>query len=188
MNIIVALGNPGPAYEFSRHNFGWLVADRIEDKIRIAARSSTQSFRLTEGKYAGNNFLICRPTTYMNRSGIAVDNLLRLRKADPEDLLVIYDDIDLPFESIRLRRGGGDGGHKGIRSIIRELGHGEFLRLRLGIAQEAKPLDTSEYVLSPFSGEETEALDRIIEKAAVAALDLLSTDAKLVMNRVNRRN
>lgn len=187
MLAIIALGNPGPEYAFTRHNYGWLVADRIEDSVTIAGRRTAPSYVLVTARSRGRDLLICRPQTYMNRSGIAVDNLVREYGLEPEDLIVLYDDIDIEFGRIRLRIGGGDGGHKGIRSIINELGWRDFLRLRLGIKPEEKPEDAAEYVLAPFSEAETEALQELVPRAANAALQLLTTEPKLAMNQINRR-
>jgi PTH1 family peptidyl-tRNA hydrolase len=187
MLIYVALGNPGVEYELSRHNFGWLVADEIEDRVRILSKKQTESYRLLLCRYGGQDLAVCKPQTYMNRSGLAVANLLRERGCEIEDLIVLHDDLDIPFGQIRLKFGGGHGGHKGLISILRELGRDDFLRMRLGIGTDPHPPDGSEYVLGPFPEEETEALERVIANAADAALELLHSDYKQVMNRINRR-
>lgn len=187
MKAIIALGNPGAKYEFTRHNFGWLVADRIEDSITVTGRKKTPSYTLVSGKSSGKPLLICRPQVFMNRSGISVENFLRDEKLELEDVVVVYDDIDILFGHMKLRSGGGDGGHKGIRSILREIGNADFLRMRMGIRQQDMLAGTSEFVLSAFNEEETQALDALIEKAAKALLDLLRLEAKLVMNYVNRK-
>lgn len=187
MNTIIALGNPGAEYAITRHNFGWLAADRLEDRVTIAGRSNRQSYTQVTAKHRGTEFAICRPQTYMNLSGEAVRQTLKDRRIEVEDLLVIYDDLDIDFGRIKLAQSGGDGGHKGMRSIINTLGCNDFLRLRLGIGAEHRPRNAADYVLTPFTAAETEALDGLLDIAAEAALDLLHTDPRLVMNRVNRR-
>lgn len=187
MNTIIALGNPGAEYAFTRHNFGWLAADRIEDRATVAGRSNRQSYTQVTARHRGAEFAVCRPQTYMNLSGAAVNQALKDRRIGIEELLVIYDDLDIAFGRVKLAQGGGDGGHKGIRSIINTLGRNDFLRLRLGIGAAFRPRDAAEFVLTPFNTEETAALDGLLDIAADAALDLLHSDARLVMNRVNRR-
>lgn len=188
LRLIVALGNPGQEYEFTRHNFGWLVADYLEDQITVTGKKRVPSFSLISAKHQGKPFYICRPQTYMNLSGIAVQNVMREKNIDTDEMLVIYDDIDIPFGSIKLRQGGGDGGHKGIRSIINETGRNDFLRLRMGIKWEEKTWDTADFVLSPFTDEETQQLEPLLKTASSASLSLLRSEARLVMNQVNRRS
>ena len=187
LRLLVALGNPGKEYEFTRHNYGWLAADYLEDQVSITDRKKVPSYSLHTAKHKGKTFFICRPLTYMNLSGIAVVNVMREKKVDPDEMLVVYDDIDIPFGSIKLRSGGGDGGHKGIRSIISEIGRNDFLRLRLGIRSEDKTWDTADYVLSPFNTEEEKQLEPLLKSASDASLALLRSEARLVMNQVNRR-
>jgi PTH1 family peptidyl-tRNA hydrolase len=187
MRALVALGNPGPQYEFTRHNYGWLVADQIEDRSRVKKRQKTPSYVLIQATHRGTEFLICRPQTYMNDSGIAVANLLKASPLEIDDLIVMHDDLDIPFGTIKLKIGGGHAGHKGLISILRELGRDDFARLRLGIGCEPKPHDGSEYVLQPFGDEQIEILENTIGLAVEAALDAVAGDIKLVMNTVNRR-
>ncbi|HUX07022.1 MAG TPA: aminoacyl-tRNA hydrolase [Acidobacteriota bacterium] len=188
MRAFIALGNPGPRYEFTRHNYGWLVADQVEDSIRIRERSNTQSYELVRASHRGSDFLICRPLTYMNHSGIAVANLMKSHKLEVTDLVVLHDDLDIPFGRIKLKVGGGHAGHKGLISIIRELGSNDFARLRLGIGCEPKPPDSVAYVLEPFDEGEVKILERTAEEAAIAVMDLVTSETNLVMNQVNRRS
>ena len=187
VRAIVALGNPGPQYEFTRHNYGWLVADQLEDRLRVSSRRETPSYKLVSAAYARETIVICKPQTYMNLSGVAVDNLMREQRIDLDEIVVLHDDLDIPFGSIRLKSGGGHGGHKGLISIIRELGRGDFLRLRLGIGRDPRPPDTVEYVLQAFDEDEMGPLEECTEAAVTAVLDLTRSDPRLVMNRVNRR-
>ncbi len=187
MHAFVALGNPGPKYEFTRHNYGWLVADQVEDRVRVRGRSATPSYELVIASHRGNDFLLCRPLTYMNHSGIAVANLMKSQKLEVDDLVVLHDDLDIPFGRIKLKVAGGHAGHKGLISIIRELGGSDFVRLRLGIGHDPKPPDSVAYVLQPFDEEEMQTLEQTIEEAVIAVMDLVTSDTKLVMNRVNRK-
>jgi PTH1 family peptidyl-tRNA hydrolase len=187
LRLLIALGNPGTEYEFTRHNYGWLAADYLEDLVTITDTKKVPSYSLQTARFKGKTFYICRPLTYMNLSGIAVVNIMREKKIEPDEMLVVYDDIDIPFGSIKLRSGGGDGGHKGIRSIIKEIGRNDFLRLRMGIRSEDKTRDTADYVLSPFNEEEEKQLEPLLKQASDATLALLRSEPRLVMNQVNRR-
>lgn len=187
MWIFVALGNPGVEYELSRHNYAWLVADAVEDRSRIVSEKKTPSYKLVQGRQGGKNFFLCKPLTFMNRSGLAVANVLSNLDADVGNLVVMHDDLDIPFGGVRLKSGGGPGGHKGLISILRELGRPDFLRMRLGIGTEPKPPDGSDYVLGIFSEGEMELLEETIVVAAEAALELLHTNYLKVQSRINRR-
>lgn len=186
LNTIVALGNPGPRYEQTRHNYGWLVADEIIDRCSMGKRATSPAFELYGGRFKGRELLLCKPLTFMNRSGLAIDGLMRKQQLEIDEMLVLYDDIDIDFGRIKLRSGGGDGGHKGIRSIINETGRADFYRLRLGIKPETRPADTPEFVLAPFSDEELPVLKEAIPAAAQAAIDCMFSEPRLVMNSVNR--
>jgi PTH1 family peptidyl-tRNA hydrolase len=187
MRAVVALGNPGPRYEFTRHNYGWLVADQVEERVRVRKRDRTPSYDLIRAVYRGSELVICRPLTYMNDSGVAVANLLKALKLETRDLLVLHDDLDIPFGKIRLKIGGGHAGHKGLISIIGELGGGDFARLRLGIGRDPKPPDSVEYVLQPFDDAQIETLEKTIDSAVQTTLDAVISEIRLVMNRINRR-
>jgi len=186
ITTMIALGNPGPQYEQTRHNYGWLVADEIIAKCKLGRTANTPAFEIYSGSYRRTNLVVCKPQTYMNRSGIAVTELMRKMRIDLEEILVLYDDIDISFGKIKLRVGGGDGGHKGIRSIIAETGRRDFSRLRLGIQPSEPPDDTPDFVLSPFDDQEITVLEKAIPAAAQAAIDCLFSDIKIVMNSVNR--
>lgn len=187
MRLFVALGNPGARYELSRHNFAWLLADRLEDRLTILAREQKASYVMHRAVFQGQKIYLCRPLTFMNHSGIAVANALGEIKADVDEMVIMHDDIDIPFGRIRVKTGGGHGGHKGLISVMRELGRPDFTRLRLGIGVEPKPLDVTAFVLAPFSEGEMSTIESVLDTAADATLDLVSSDPLLVMNRVNRR-
>ena len=187
--LIVGLGNPGRSYANNRHNIGFIC-------LRYFARTQGIKFdkkkglaRIGTGAVAGNRVVLARPQTYMNNSGQSVSRLVRNFKVSLKDLLVIHDDLDLPPAKIRLSSGSGSGGHKGISSIIAEMGTREFTRIRVGIGRPAKPNPSEDdiiaYVLSDFTPEEKQAINQIIPMVTEAILCLLTEGLTAAMNRYN---
>jgi len=187
--LIVGLGNPGRSYAGNRHNIGFIC-------LRYFARAQDIKFdqkkglaRIGTGAVAGNRVVLARPQTYMNHSGQSVSRLVRSFKANPKDLLVIHDDLDLPPAKIRISSGSGSGGHKGINSIIEELGTQEFTRLRVGIGRPAKPNPSEDdiiaYVLSDFTPPEKEVISLVIPRVSEAILCLLTEGLTPAMNKYN---
>jgi PTH1 family peptidyl-tRNA hydrolase len=171
MKLIVGLGNPGKEYANTRHNFGWLVIDALSQKLGAGEWQADRSFESDLAEYRsqlGDRWLLAKPTTFMNNSGRAVATLARFYKVAPEDILVIHDELDLSFGTLRLRLGGSAAGHHGIESITYHLGNDSFWRLRCGITSstDKRPLETSDFVLGQFSAEEQVALPSIIDAAA----------------------
>ena len=165
MKIIVGLGNPGRQYARTRHNVGFVVLDKIASIHCFTFSQKRFKAETATGRIGDNEVILAKPQTFMNMSGEAVGQILRYYKRRLSELLVVYDDIDLPFGSLRLRAQGGSGGHKGMKSIIAHLGGGEFPRLRIGAGGERQPADLSEYVLSRFTAAERVELDAIIRRA-----------------------
>lgn len=192
MKLIVGLGNPGSQYARTRHNAGFQAADRLCAKVAPGAipkaRFSAVATDLTIG---AEKCLVLKPTTYMNRSGQAVAEALNFYKLDPaSDLLVIVDDLYLPCGAVRLRPGGGTGGHNGLEDIQRALGRDDYARLRLGVGllpSGGKPplIDQADFVLSRFNAEEETLLDAAVKKAADGAEAWASLGLSAAMNRVN---
>ena len=183
MNILVGLGNPGRNYSETKHNFGFWVLNRFTEK-----RSLT--FQAGKGDYllAKKGDLICvKPTSFMNNSGMPVLDVKQFFKVEPEQFLVVYDDIDLPLGTIRFRDGGGTGGHKGIESIIYQAQNEKFNRLRIGIATDDDMRPAERYVLSPFRDEQKESVNEMIEKACEGIEYYLSHDIKETMNQFNEK-
>ena len=183
MNILVGLGNPGRNYSDTKHNFGFWVLNRFAEK-----RSLT--FQAGKGDYllAKKGDLICvKPTSFMNNSGMPVLDVKQFFKVEPEQFLVVYDDIDLPLGTIRFRDGGGTGGHKGIESIIYQTQNEKFNRLRIGIATDDNMRPAERYVLSPFRDEQKESVNEMIEKACEGIEYYLSHDIKETMNQFNEK-
>lgn len=189
MKLIVGLGNPGQSYANNRHNIGFICLRYFARTQGIKLDQKKALARIGQGTVAGNKIVLARPQTFMNNSGQSVSRLLRIFRANPKDLLVIHDDLDLPLAKIRLSFGSGSGGHKGINSIIQELGTQEFNRIRVGIGRPAKPNPTEEdiiaYVLSNFTPEEKQAINQVIPKVNEAILCLLTEGLTSAMNRFN---
>lgn len=182
--LIVGLGNPGREYENTRHNIGFLALERIAAKTGSAFRKKNATSRYAEEK---SGVVLAAPTTFMNSSGAAVRELVSLFSITPQtDLLVILDDADLPFGRLRFRKKGTSGGHRGLESVIQEIGTEDFSRLRIGVGRPAdKASELKEFVLDPFSGEEKDVLPEILERAAEASLMWRDQGAEPVMNRFN---
>ena len=183
MNILVGLGNPGRKYSDTKHNFGFWVLNRFAEK-----RSLT--FQAGKGDYllAKKGDLICvKPTSFMNNSGMPVLDVKQFFKVEPEQFLVVPDDMDLPLGTIRFRDGGGTGGHKGIESIIYQTQNEKFNRLRIGIATDDDMRPAERYVLSPFRDEQKESVNEMIEKACEGIEYYLSHDIKETMNQFNEK-
>ncbi|HHL39063.1 MAG TPA: aminoacyl-tRNA hydrolase [Deltaproteobacteria bacterium] len=183
MFIVAGLGNPGPRYEATRHNVGFMLVDRLAG-LCGASFAERGGALLAETELAGTDVLLCKPLTYMNRSGTAVAAVMAAWGVEPERLIVCFDDCDLPPGRIRIRRGGGSGGHRGVASIIDSLGTDAFPRVRLGIG---RPRDAavSEYVLSPFDDDEHDILDTMLEKAAHCVEAIVSKGIDTAMNNFN---
>ena len=148
--LIVGLGNPGPKYSWTRHNAGFMVLDELARRAGIAVSRKTFSGFFGEGTYRGERLLLLKPQTFMNLSGRSVNPALHFHRLSLQDLIVIHDDLDIPFGRVKLKDGGGHAGHNGLRSLMQELGGGQFARIRVGVG---RPLhgDAADYVLSPFT-------------------------------------
>jgi len=188
VKLIVGLGNPGIEYQFTPHNLGFLTVDRLAERWHAEVKNR-HCQALTARKLVGENeVLLVKPETYMNLSGLAVRELAEEYEVRPEqDLIVIYDELDLPFGAIRIRPRGGTAGHNGMESIVGALGTEEFLRVRLGIAPERKVADGARYVLGQFRRSQYKAVDQMLDTAADAVEAILQEGAAAAMNRFNRK-
>ncbi|MFN2231693.1 MAG: aminoacyl-tRNA hydrolase [Anaerolineae bacterium] len=162
--LIVGLGNPGREYAGNRHNVGFDCVDLLAEKHGIALSKSQHKARLGTGQVAGRQAILAEPQTYVNSSGEAVGAVARYYKVAPEDVLVIYDDLDLPQGTIRLRPGGSSGGHNGIKSIIEHLGTQAFPRVRIGIGRPPGRMEPKDYVLQDFSAAEREGMAEVYDR------------------------
>ena len=181
MKLIVGLGNPGVEYQFTPHNLGFLTIDRIASERGVEVRNR-QCRALTGRTRIGEaEVLLAKPETFMNLSGLSVQELMARYELRPEsDLIVIYDELDLPMGTIRIRQRGSSAGHNGMKSIIGALGTEEFLRVRLGIAPEKK-------ILKPFRRRQLKAVDEVLDCAAEAVQVILTEGPEAAMNRFNRK-
>ena len=184
MKLIVGLGNPGKEYEATRHNCGFMVIDALADKLNVTVDQKKFKSLYTKFKYHGEDVILLKPQTYMNLSGESVNAVMNFFKIDKDDLLVIYDDLDMPVGKLRLRKTGSAGGHNGIKNIIAHLNSQDFKRIRVGIDRH-KYMNVADYVLSRFSKVESEAIEQGIENAANAVLDYLDNDFNHAMNYYN---
>ena len=186
IKLIVGLGNPGAEYANSRHNAGFMVIEKLlagfpEGRF---TESHTAESRVFTGKYRGKNLVLQMPLTYMNVSGAAVAPLSRRLGIEPAEIVVISDDLDLPPGRLRLRQGGSDGGHNGLKSVISELGSAGFKRVRIGIGRPEAG-KTADYVLSGFEGDEEKAFQAAVSRAAESVLTILGAGMTAAMNKFN---
>lgn len=170
MKIITGLGNPGPRYQNTRHNLGFEVLDRLAARMSAAFSREKHKGLLAEAAHEYRRVLLVKPQTFMNNSGACVAPLMRSANCEPEELLVIADDVNLPLGKLRFRAGGSAGGHKGLKSIIERTGGGTFHRLRLGVGDNRNSDDLADHVLSRFPPEERAEADETAERAVGAAL------------------
>jgi peptidyl-tRNA hydrolase, PTH1 family len=189
VKLIVGLGNPGIEYQFTPHNLGFLAIDRIAQQCGVEVRNR-QCRALTARAVIGSEpVLLAKPETFMNLSGVSVRELIAQHELRPEsDLIVIYDELDLPLGMIRIRQRGSSAGHNGMESLIGALGTQEFLRIRLGIAPDRKISDGVKYVLTPFRKKELKVVDEVLDTAAEAVNVILKEGPAAAMNRFNRKN
>ena len=201
MKMIVGLGNPGPQYARNRHNIGFQVVDLLARRHGIPLSRAkfnalfgvgtihhsqlSESRRLPKESAAGQRVLIVRPLTFMNLSGRAVAPIARFHRIDPQDIFVVYDELDLPSGKLRLRPFGGSGGHNGMKSLIQQLGTDQFPRARVGIGRPHTPMSSADYVLQNFSVEEETEFETLRPRIADAVESWLFYGIDLAMNRFN---
>jgi PTH1 family peptidyl-tRNA hydrolase len=194
VKLIVGLGNPGIEYQFTPHNLGFLTIDRIANGLGIEMRNRqcralTARALLAGEATAGEPAILAKPETYMNLSGLAVRELVAEYQVDVQrDLIVIYDELDLPLGAIRIRQRGSSAGHNGMESILGALNTDEFLRIRLGIAPDRKVVDSVKYVLTPFRRAQEKVVDEVLDTAVQAVEVILKEGPAAAMNRFNRKN
>lgn len=187
MKIIAGLGNPGDPYRMTRHNMGFLVLDALAEDAGIAVQKKKFEALLGDGRIGNERVLLVKPQTFMNLSGQSVRQVIDFYQKTAEDLIVVHDDLDLPFGTARIKVGGGDGGHKGVRSLMDHLGGGAFTRVRLGIGKPPFKGDTEHYVLQTFPKADLETLAEVVRKACEAIREILDSGVRPAMNRFNTR-
>jgi PTH1 family peptidyl-tRNA hydrolase len=188
VKLIVGLGNPGIEYQFTPHNLGFLTIDRIASECGVEVRNRHCRALTARAVIGSEPVLLAKPETFMNLSGMSVRELVAEHEIRPEaDLIVIYDELDLPWGAIRIRQRGSSAGHNGMESVIGELGTQEFLRIRLGVAPDRKVADGMTYLLAPFRKVQLKQVDEVIGKAAEAVNVILKEGPAAAMNRFNRK-
>jgi PTH1 family peptidyl-tRNA hydrolase len=189
VKLIVGLGNPGIEYQFTPHNIGFLAIDRIADQCGVTVDNRHAKALTARARIGKEEILLAKPETFMNLSGMSVRELVEKHSVDPEkDLIVMYDELDLPLGMIRIRERGSSAGHNGMQSIIDALQSQEIARIRLGIAPDDPKKGGARYILSPFRKSQLVAVDDVLDLAAQAVNVALSEGVKAAMNRFNRKN
>ncbi|MFH1980797.1 MAG: aminoacyl-tRNA hydrolase [Pseudomonadota bacterium] len=186
--LIVGLGNPGAAYALTRHSIGFRAVDAIGAGCRIEMDTHRDGAAFGIGRICGHSVALIKPMTYMNRSGVPTGSLLTQWGLTCREMIVIHDDMDLTFGRIKIKTKGGDGGHRGIRSLVDACGDDRFCRIRVGIGRSASDADAVDHVLGGFDEHETAALGGIIDTVRDAAIAVLCEGAEVAMNRYNRRS
>lgn len=187
MKLIVGLGNPGRQYQGTRHNVGFRVVDELARKAGIALSSNKFEGEYGQGTLAGTKAALLKPQTYMNLSGDSVAPAARFYKVEPEDLIVVHDELDLPFGRLQLKKGGGTGGHNGLNSIVERLGSNEFIRLRVGIGKPETKERVVGHVLGGFAQSEAGQLQELTAKAVEAIEAILEKGLQKAMTEFNRK-
>jgi peptidyl-tRNA hydrolase, PTH1 family len=188
MKLIVGLGNPGIEYQFTPHNIGFLAIDRIAEQCGVMVENRHCQALTARARIGKEEVLLARPETYMNLTGLSVVQLVRKYEVDAQkDLLVVYDELDLPLGTIRIRERGSTAGHKGMESVVGSLGTQEVPRMRLGIAPDHPVKDGTRYVLSQFRKSQLVCLDEMLDKAAEAVNVIVNDGIAVAMNRFNRK-
>ena len=184
--LVIGLGNPGPQYEKTRHNIGFVVADvlaaRLGGSFKVHKRSGAE---IITGRLGNRPVVVAKPRTYMNESGRHVGPLAKFYSVSPADVIVIHDELDIDFGKIRLKLGGGEGGHNGLRSVVNALGTKDFQRVRIGIGRPPGRKDPADFVLENFSAAERKELSAICEQAADATELLIETGLEPAQNLVH---
>lgn len=184
--IVVGLGNPGPKYDWTRHNVGFLVVDELADRANIPVQRVKYKALTNTTKLGGKSVLLMKPVTYMNLSGEAVGQAARFYKVPPERVLVISDDVSLPQGKLRIRRSGSAGGHNGLKNIIAHLGTDKFPRVKVGVGAPSHPdYDMVDWVIGSFSAQEKKIVDEALDRALDAAECIISRGVTEAQNRFN---
>jgi PTH1 family peptidyl-tRNA hydrolase len=183
--LIAGLGNPGAQYRQTRHNVGFMVVDRLAARLGVTFSRLESKALVTKADYQGNRLVLAKPHTFMNLSGQPISSLARYYKVPHENLLVTYDEVDLPLGTLRIRPGGGSAGHKGMASILSQLGTQEFPRLRLGVSRPPGRMDAADYVLQNFSAAEKDLLNVALDAAVDAILVFVTEGLEAAMNKFN---
>jgi PTH1 family peptidyl-tRNA hydrolase len=187
VKLIVGLGNPGKEYEMTRHNLGFLVVDRLAQEIGVSLKQRKFTSLLQRGKIRDERVILMKPLTYMNLSGEAVKKACAYFRLALDDLIVIHDDLDLDFGRFKIKTGGGDAGHKGIRSIIDHLRDDTFIRVRIGIGKPEKGGEVVDYVLDPLNESERSRLPELLDQVYLLIQTIIQRGVGRAMNTYHKR-
>lgn len=183
--LVVGLGNPGPEYAQTRHNAGFLVVDLIGENLRASYWKDEAGSLTAAVRFGDEDVVLAKPLTFMNVSGKAVRKLADAYGASVEDIIIVHDDIDLPAGSVRVKRGGGHGGHNGLRSLTEQLGSDGYRRVRVGVGRPPGRMDAADWVLQPLKGAALEDLEAMVPTAAQAVLHVLEHGVDSAMQEFN---
>lgn len=183
--LVVGLGNPGPEYARTRHNAGFMAVDLLAENLRVSYWKEQSGAKVAHARFGEDELILAKPQTFMNISGKSVQKIVDEYELEPSEIVVVHDDIDLPEGSVRVKRGGGHGGHNGLRSVNEQLGSGEYVRVRVGVGRPPGRKDAADFVLEPVRGEAAERLDGIIPTAAQAVLHVLEHGVDSAMREYN---
>jgi PTH1 family peptidyl-tRNA hydrolase len=187
LKLVVGLGNPGPEYARTRHNVGFLVADRLAGRLGAGFALRKFGAEIADAKAGGERLWIVKPQTYMNASGEAVGAAARFWKIPPADVVVVHDDLELDPFRVQVKVGGGHGGNNGVKSVTAHLGSAEYVRVRVGIGRPSHASESASYVLGRFARADDRALEECVDVATDAALAAAELGAVQAMNQFNRR-
>lgn len=187
MKVIAGLGNPGKDYQRTRHNVGFMVIDELVEKLKASPYKIKFQALIAEANIKGEKVLLVKPQTYMNNSGDSLREILNFYKIPPEDLIVIYDDIDIGFATLRIRKKGSAGSHNGMKSIIYQIQADTFPRVRIGVGKKHPNQDLANFVLSNFAKEEEEEISSAVGKASLAVISMVEDGVDQAMNKYNMK-
>jgi PTH1 family peptidyl-tRNA hydrolase len=183
--IVAGLGNPGDLYKYTRHNVGFLAIDKLAEKLGVQVNRLKFKSLIGETNIKGEKVILVKPQTYMNNSGEAIRDIVNFYKVDPANLIVIVDDIDIDFASLRIKKKGSAGSHNGLKSVIYQLISDNFPRVKIGIGKKLPQQDLADFVLSKFSKDEKEDIEKTIERASDSVLELIENGVESAMNKYN---
>jgi len=183
--LIIGLGNPGKRYRLTKHNVGFRVVDRFAEKKGIKLKRRLGKVQVGEGRIGSERVVIAKPLTYMNRSGVVVRKLIKELGIALDHLVVVHDDLDLGCGRIKIKERGGHGGHKGVSSIIEQIGSSDFLRIKVGIDKPERPDEGADYVLSPFDNEQLPLIEESMEQASEAIESIIVSGKDKAMSVYN---
>ena len=188
MILVVGLGNPGKEYSLSRHNIGFMVVDELSNRLGVNLNKIEFTSLYSEAVLEEKKLILLKPQTYMNRSGKAVSETVKFFKIPLKDVIVVYDEMDIPFGSLKIKVGGGSAGHRGIESIISSVGDDDFIRVRVGIGKPVQKSEGVTHVLSRFKKEEKRMIEEVVSRAADAVWEIIVRGTESAMNKFNRKS